>query len=239
MSRYSSALHMHKNYKLIYCTNGGGRIQFEKGAYPYQKGDLVVIEPDTMHMNVTHPDFAGVYLTIDQMPFKIDKILIVPDTESGAIAQCVQQVDYFYQQASFDSIGLIHSYCGVLYNLIASIISFKRISPVIESMKKAIYQNFSDPQFEINDLVEAQSEYNPNYLKKRFKKELGTSPQQFLINVRLNYAAKLLVETVPGNKISVSSIAYACGYEDPLYFSRAFKIHYGASPKAFYKDSHC
>lgn len=30
--------------------------------------------------------------------------------------------------------------------------------------------------------------------------------------------------------LAISQIAYRCGYNDPLYFSRAFKRHHGQSP---------
>jgi AraC family transcriptional activator of pobA len=32
---------------------------------------------------------------------------------------------------------------------------------------------------------------------------------------------------------SVSSIAYELGFQDPAYFSRAFKRHTGVTPKAY------
>lgn len=34
---------------------------------------------------------------------------------------------------------------------------------------------------------------------------------------------------------SVSQIAEACGFADPLYFSKVFKKHYGASPAVYGK----
>lgn len=64
------------------------------------------------------------------------------------------------------------------------------------------------------------------------------SPQQFLINLRLTHAKKLLARTTVRGSLSISQIAYLCGYEDPLYFSHAFKACYGLSPKAFSDGAH-
>lgn len=68
-----------------------------------------------------------------------------------------------------------------------------------------------------------------SHLTGSFKKELGMSPLEYLINLRMEYAASLLRNTAkPVNLVS----AY-CGYEDSLSFSKAFKLKYGMSPTAY------
>jgi len=68
-----------------------------------------------------------------------------------------------------------------------------------------------------------------SYLTKSFQKELQTSPQEFLINLRLEKAAKLLLS----ENASISEISDAVGYSDPLAFSKKFKEKFGLSPKAY------
>jgi AraC-like DNA-binding protein len=68
-----------------------------------------------------------------------------------------------------------------------------------------------------------------SHLTGSFKKEMGVSPQEYLINFRLEKAASMLRTT----KEQINIIAYQCGYEDSLSFSKAFKQKYGMSPKAF------
>lgn len=239
ISRYSTALHTHKNYKLIYCNAGGGRVQFERDAYMYKQVDLVVIEPNVYHVNVPNEDFVGTYVTLDQVPFKVDRILQVHDTESQALAQCVYQINGCNQVEFFNKDSVLQSYGALLCNLIVSLASLRKISPVVEHLRDAIRDRFSDASFDINQLFVAQHDYNENYLKKLFKKEVGISPQQYLINIRLTHAVKLLTTHDREQALSVTKIAYACGYDDPLYFSRSFKTRYGISPKAFYQDSLC
>lgn len=50
-------------------------------------------------------------------------------------------------------------------------------------------------------------------------------PMSLLISLRLERAVSLLQTGLP-----VKDVAHAVGYEDPLYFSRLFKRHYGISP---------
>jgi AraC-like DNA-binding protein len=65
-----------------------------------------------------------------------------------------------------------------------------------------------------------------SYLTSIFKKELKVSPQEFLMNFRMEKAAQLLEVT----KSPVNIIAAEVGYSDSLSFSKAFKRRYGMSP---------
>ena len=62
-----------------------------------------------------------------------------------------------------------------------------------------------------------------------FKKEMGSTPCEFLRKYRLNYAMCLLA----GSSKSIQEIAYDVGFDDASYFSRVFKIHSGKSPNMF------
>ena len=66
-----------------------------------------------------------------------------------------------------------------------------------------------------------------NYLGKIFRENLGTSPQEFLINFRMKKSVQLLTAT----KLSIKDIGNAVGYPNQLHFSRAFKNTYGVSPR--------
>lgn len=63
-------------------------------------------------------------------------------------------------------------------------------------------------------------------LQRAFNKYLRVSPEQYLIRLRMNHALNLLTM----NELSVKEIAFACGFTDEKYFSRAFKKKYGYSP---------
>ena len=70
---------------------------------------------------------------------------------------------------------------------------------------------------------------NRSYLTNIFKRELNMSPQEFLINYRLEKAAQLLKST----EDPVGVIAASVGYTDPLTFSKAFHKKYGISPSEY------
>jgi AraC-like DNA-binding protein len=68
-----------------------------------------------------------------------------------------------------------------------------------------------------------------SYLYKIFMKFLNMSPQDFLINYRLDRA----VELMNNPDLTIGDIARSVGYEDPLHFSRIFKKVKGSSPSHY------
>jgi len=66
-------------------------------------------------------------------------------------------------------------------------------------------------------------------LYRRFVKRFQTSPKRFLLEYRIERACALLTET----DCSVQEISTSVGFEDPFYFSRAFKDVKGLSPRQY------
>ncbi len=71
-----------------------------------------------------------------------------------------------------------------------------------------------------------------SHFRRKFRAELGLSPQEFIMRARLRFASKLLRN---GSK-NIAQIAFESGFSDQSYFSRQFKKFYGQTPKA-YRDA--
>lgn len=61
----------------------------------------------------------------------------------------------------------------------------------------------------------------------QFKSVTAMSPLQFQKQIRLQEARRLML----GEDIDAASAAFRVGYEDPSYFSRDYKRHFGAPPQ--------
>ncbi|MCM3130278.1 response regulator [Paenibacillus provencensis] len=70
---------------------------------------------------------------------------------------------------------------------------------------------------------------HPVYLSKVFKAETGEGLSEYLIRIRLEKALYLLKHT---NK-KIYEITSELGYQNPQYFSKLFKKHFGMSPNEF------
>ena len=92
-------------------------------------------------------------------------------------------------------------------------------------------QNHFQEQISVQRLAD-HAGVDRSYLYTLFRRNLGMGPREYLTIFRLSRAADLL--SYSGH--SVEHIATACGYRDPLVFSKAFKTHYGKTPSA-YRDN--
>lgn len=69
-----------------------------------------------------------------------------------------------------------------------------------------------------------------DYLGKAFKKSRGETPLKRLIKLRMNEAKQLLAARP---ELEVAAVGQLVGYDDPFYFSRAFKAHVGLYPSEY------
>jgi AraC family transcriptional regulator len=72
----------------------------------------------------------------------------------------------------------------------------------------------------------AAAHVSPSYLTRLFRDRFGRAPGAGLELVRLERARTLLGRST----MNVTEVAAACGYTDPLHFSRRFRAVYGVAP---------
>lgn len=98
-----------------------------------------------------------------------------------------------------------------------------RVEIVLDYMINHYHSNISIE--EMSKMVHISS----SSLRRLFKRHTGKSPSEFLIELKMVVAAKKILETDE----RISDIAYMVGIEDPNYFSRLFKKHFGVSPHSY------
>ena len=70
-----------------------------------------------------------------------------------------------------------------------------------------------------------------SYFSHTFRPEVGKSFREYLIDLRLENAERLLTLS----RMNVTEIAFSVGFSDSNYFSNLFKRRYGVSPLAYRK----
>ena len=63
-------------------------------------------------------------------------------------------------------------------------------------------------------------------LERLFGKYLNSSPKKYFMEIRLERARHLLIQT----ESSIIEVAFACGFESPGHFSRVYKATFGTTP---------
>lgn len=93
-----------------------------------------------------------------------------------------------------------------------------------------ILKNFPNPSLRMSDVAQQINMTNSAF-SHFFKKCTNRSFTEFLIDVRLGYASKLLIDTDQ----LVSNIAFSSGFYNITNFNRAFKKHFDKTPVQFRK----
>lgn len=99
---------------------------------------------------------------------------------------------------------------------------------LMERIMKAVNANIDDCDFNVEALADAVG-LSRIQLHRRMKELTGQSVGEFIRNLRLQQAAKLLAK----GDISVSQVTYAVGFSTPAHFSTAFKKCFGVSPSEY------
>ncbi|MBQ3515480.1 MAG: helix-turn-helix domain-containing protein [Lachnospiraceae bacterium] len=103
---------------------------------------------------------------------------------------------------------------------------------VVKRAKKYIQLNYAK-DIDLED-VSKHLQISPYYFSKLFKKKTGKNFIEYLTQIRMEQAKKLLSDT----SMSMKEICMEVGYSDANYFSRAFKKNVGLSPTE-YKEERC
>ena len=96
-------------------------------------------------------------------------------------------------------------------------------------LKSVIYieSHFSEP-ITLSELARLEN-YNPTYFNSWFKEQTGTTPGEYLAELRIKKAEELLINT----KYQILDIALQCGYTNASAFTRAFRMRTGLSPQKY------
>ena len=76
-----------------------------------------------------------------------------------------------------------------------------------------------------------QLNYTPQYVSRKFKEQIGSSPLEYVVRLRMHLARKLLRDSIA----TLQQIATYVGYSDTMYFNRIFKKHTGITPGQYRK----
>jgi len=100
---------------------------------------------------------------------------------------------------------------------------FHRICQTIEAQ-------LSDPELSLNSVAEAHG-VSPRYVQKLFE-SIGQSYRRYIRERRLE-RCRYDLESPIHTQLSISDICFRWGFNDAAHFSRAFREHYGVSPREY------
>ncbi len=99
------------------------------------------------------------------------------------------------------------------------------ILKVVEYLQDNFNQDFT------NEELLNIANLSPSYFIRLFKKETGRTPQQYLVELKIDKAKELL----SASNYSVTEICFLCGFSEHSHFSKVFKKITGSPPLTYRK----
>jgi ligand-binding sensor domain-containing protein/signal transduction histidine kinase/AraC-like DNA-binding protein len=101
----------------------------------------------------------------------------------------------------------------------------------IQSVKKIVEENISDPQFNVSSLSDKLG-ISRMQLNRKINGLFNQTPGDFIRTIRLNRASQLMID----GQLNVSEVIYYVGITSRSYFTKAFTQQFGMSPKKYIKS---
>lgn len=144
------------------------------------------------------------------------------------------EFNFYTYLDEFNSIEEIKEWFILKAIMLNEIIKKERVNSskiLVEKAKEYIKINYSDYEISVEKLC-SNLHVSPTYFSTIFKKETDMSFVNYLTDVRLDEAVKLLNTTDDKTYI----IATRVGYQEANYFSYVFKKKFGISPSRYRKN---
>lgn len=220
--------HSHSTWEIVCLLEGEVCTQVNDRSFMLSEHDIMLIPPNTPHKGSSEESFRDISLLANGMQFSEFKII---KDYRGDVRTLMSMICRIYTEQQGNYAPVVESLTRALQQVIHREIGSSDGSPAVEKLKKEIYENLSNSEFELADAV-ARTGFDKDYFRRCFKKETGKTPTQYLTDLRIMHAKQLLEDQ---KLFSISSIAASCGFIDSFYFSTCFKKHVGVSPAAYRK----
>lgn len=223
-------------YEVSYYVEATGNLQIGNNHYNIKTGDVRFVKPGTF-LNST-PDYVCYTVNFDFGEIEtiysnqiLDNIPEFISTDGKLIKHFEEIIKRVESNEPHDKIYQT----ALLTQIISSLYELAMLkNPYSEPVKRCIEyleQNYKT-QISLKSLGE-YSGYSDIHLLRLFKKDTGRSPHDFLTELRINHAKKLLNTT----EESIEAIAYDCGFKSVSHFKTLFKEFTGLTPGSFRKNT--
>ena len=226
------------DYFLIYVTDGIFSTEIDGITYNLKKGAVVLFPPKYKYHYWGKPPskylcahFTGSHAEklLTDLGFSLEPYVLEGEFSPKIESLFDKMVEQFLTKAPF----LQYSLACLLSEILLTIATNRVRNDGYCTLKKSIkyiHENFTE-RIEVPELAKMEGLSNSRYIAL-FTEEMGKTPREYILDVRLGRACELLVST----DIPVGHVGTLSGYRDQYFFSKIFKKHLGMSPCDYRKQ---
>ena len=233
------------NYILHMVTGGRGLLKKGEHAYPVGPGQVFLIYPGEETTYCADEKDPWQYMWIGFHGFRSEEMMqragFSPDSPVLTCRNMDRICETMEELLRYSELNYVNELLrtGSMYHLLALIT--ENSQPVMQKLRtenstEQLYVktavnlliNSKEKTIRVSDVADAIG-ISRSYLTSIFKREMKVSPQEFLMNFRMERAGDFLRYT----DRPVGEIAEEVGYADSMSFSKAFKNHFHLTPSQF------
>ena len=245
LTKSSDSVHWHSYFLLNLVTEGNSKQLINGREYDLCRGSVILLSPMDFHKNIISENER---LEICAVKFLdsvfYDSLIELCELEDFPIVTQLSDNDFEIAKQLFSILSAEHANSKRLGSSIFSLslvrqlviltlrntVSESSASKYDTSLKRAliyIHAHFQDP-ITLSE-VAAHIGYSPNYFSSVFKKQTGFAFQNYLQDLRLNFAMNIL----KFSNISVTEACLKSGFRTLSHFICSFKNKFGETPEHF------
>ncbi len=236
-SPYTFPAHWHEHLEFHFIRSGSGKIKLGEKVTEIKERACVVSNSNEMHEGaggniayiciIVPPEFLGnnhvIFESVfyDENAWKyVDEIYRMYEDFSGVNALGIKANVYFLLKYLIEN-HITESLDETIYN--NRLKKLYAVNKVIDYINK----NYAE-EITTNNLAE-MLHISEGHFCNVFKSATGSSANEYILNVRVKKAKRLLGYT----DMNITEISNSCGFNDPNYFARVFKKRLDRTPKQF------
>lgn len=250
-------LHWHNEFELNYMVSGRSEFTYGEDKFIAKAGDIIVVPPNRLHALYPYENDTQVYNTlvfqeellgigkeercgiscIEPLINGNHRIMMPVAKGHGAyeeIRECVEQI--FICVRDNTPVADLHMKSELLRFLwlLEKAGCIRTVKNQDEKQTEGIREvlEFINLSFRENITVERLAQMahlSKSYFMYRFKKTVGVSAIEYMIQLRIRLACEMLRNSAS----SSLEIAFACGFRNLSNFNRQFKKYVGCTPKQY------
>lgn len=225
-------------FLIMYVVKGSLSLVTSSGDYTVSENEIAVVDTRNYHIYAAN-GYTEMYwigfdgLTSEYMVNEICRYgnVFVPITSSHTLEPMREITQAFQRQKPLDE-EMVSAY---IHLILADILQRARMKinqkdAMIQKTVQYIQMHYAE-QITLEELAEIAC-LNPSYYSTKFKKVMGVSPKEYIINTRMRAAKILLQDT----NLTVQQVAASTGFQYDAYFTNFFRRKMGLTPGEWRKS---
>jgi AraC-like DNA-binding protein len=223
--------HSHNVWEMVYYIYGTGSITIDNISVQFEPGAIVCLPPNIPHFEISETGYRNYHWSVQSFHGFGTGIPVFKDNESRDYRSILSQIYREYHTRQNNWRNIAESLLGVLYQYMLAWNCAGKTNSLVERFRNTLVANIANPSFSLEEALK-DVPLSSDHFRKIFKKEIGRSPLEYLLQKKIDYA-KELIHSNESYGYNIKEVAILCGFNDQYYFSRLFKKYTGVSPKNY------